>query len=290
MKVLRHILIGNVQNALQDVLTVRLPLLSSFSSGAASVSRFGLQLQKIGALPPAAKGVPLAKELDDEDVNHDGYGGAIYFYTETVARLPSATTAQKDAAAKIQAAFVPALSELGATYAAEANAAKNRKQYLTTLKAELLSFPVPGGGTLLDWAVAYVASGEKLDLLLSQRADVADRAKAANLRTETVGMLNRLRKELVIDQKNDPALPTDLDDKVFGYFDLLESQDAAAAAEEKKKQADKKKAAAQGSATPPGATPPAATPPGATPPAATPPGATPPAATPPDPGAGNAGP
>jgi hypothetical protein len=83
--------------------------------------------------------------------------------------------------------------------------------------------------------VDFVAAGEKIDTLLSERADAKDRAEAATLRADTIGLLNRLRKSLKVEQKNNPSLPADLDTQVFGYFDLLETNAAEAYAEAKRK-------------------------------------------------------
>jgi hypothetical protein len=156
-----------------------------------------------------------------------------------------------DAARKIRAAFVPALDSLSATYQAEARAAKDHKPALVSLKHELDLFPV-AGGTLYDWAVGFVAAGEELDALLSKRADARDRAAAAQLRVDAIGLLNRLRKSLAAEAKHDPSLPADLDAQVFAYFDLLETKASEGYAEAKKK-AKAAKDAKEGSAPPQGA-------------------------------------
>lgn len=249
---MQHILLINVQNALDNLLTVRLPVLTSFPAGAAAVPRLTTQIGKISALPAAAKGAPLADELDAEDDRHDGFGSAANLLLHAYLRHPDLSPAMQDVANKLLAVFIPTLSELNATYEAEANAAKNRKAELLALKHDLMLFPVMGGGTLLDWMTSYITSGEKLDTLLSARADAADRKMAAKLRTQTIGMITRLRKELQIDRQNDPSLPGNLDEQVFGYFDMLEAKDDAAAA--------KKKAAK----TPPGAPTAPPAPPGGT--------------------------
>jgi len=78
--------------------------------------------------------------------------------------------------------------------------------------------------------------------VLSERADVPSkpRAGAGRLRSEIIGLLSRFRNalhdELAYDAENAKALPVDLDEQVFGYFDELEQMRAAAVA-----RADKKK-------------------------------------------------
>lgn len=241
---MRHITLRNLLLALEDLLTKRLAPLQSFDAGQASVKPLALRRDKIAALPPDLTGRPLADELALIDTQHDGFGGAVWFLTEAYLRLPGATPALVDAANKIRAAFISNLDVLKARYDAEAQAAKEHAPSLATLKTELMAFPV-AGGTLYDWAAGFIAAGKQIDALLSQRADAKDRKTATMLRGETLAKLNRLRDDLADALKDDPSLPADLDDQVFGYFDLLEKNDAEAAAQEKKKAAEaaKKKAA-----------------------------------------------
>jgi hypothetical protein len=79
-------------------------------------------------------------------------------------------------------------------------------------------FPVAGGGTLRDWAEGFLAAGEKVDALLSARADLEKhgRKDAARLRGEVIGLLNRMHKNLALEMKDDSTLSANLDAKVFG--------------------------------------------------------------------------
>ena len=52
------------------------------------------------------------------------------------------------------------------------------------------------------------------------------RKDAARIRGEVIGILNRMRKNLVLEVKDDASLPKDLDAQVFGYLDLLEKTSA----------------------------------------------------------------
>jgi hypothetical protein len=231
---MRHILLESLHLGLADLLSKRLAPLQSFANGAANVPLITIQYTKISALPKALLGRPLVDELDATDARYDGVGGAIYYMTEAYLRH-SDTTPQMIAAAKqIRTELVPALDSLSATYESEAMKAKAHKAQLATLKPALDLFPVVGG-TLYDWAVDFVSAGEKLDTLLSERADAKDRAEASVLRSDTLGLLNRLRKNLKAEQKANPSLPADLEDQVFGYFDLLESNAAEAYAAAKRK-------------------------------------------------------
>ncbi len=215
----------SVKLGLRDLLDKRRPDLLLAKAGAYYESMLEEQSAAIDALPSALTGgAPLASALDALDDEHDGYGGAIYFTTETYLRLPSANAPTVAAAERIRAAFIPAMAELGASYALQAERALERKPLLVSMKADLELFPLADGGTLLDTAKAFLDAGERIHLTLSDRADVpkAARKQAAQLRSSAVGMLSRLRADLVREIKKDPALPRDLEARLFGYLDTLE--------------------------------------------------------------------
>lgn len=196
----------------------------------------------LDALPPALLGPKaLAEELAAADALHDGFGGAGYFLLEAYLRLPTASAAVKDAAKRVREAFVPSLSELQISHADEAHRARERRTKLSALEADLRLFPVmaPEGHekkhpTLYDWFEGQLDAGDKLDALLSSRADKAtgSRAAAATLRSSTLGTINRFRTALGDELAGNPKLPADLDAKVFAYFDLLASMRAAGSTEE----------------------------------------------------------
>jgi hypothetical protein len=218
---------------LRDLFDKRLADVHKSKAGKFYESALKEQLEAIEALPPALTGgTPLANELDAMDTRHDGFGGAIYFTTEACLRLPDVDPPVAEAARRIRAAFIPALAELGAPYAVEAERAIERKPLLTSMKADLKLFTLAGGGTLFDVAKGFLEAGEKLHELLSDRADAlgASRKDAAALRPATIGLLNRFRADLGREIKKEKSLPRDLDHKVFGYFDTLESMHAAAKA------------------------------------------------------------
>jgi hypothetical protein len=192
--------------------------------------------EAIDNLPPALTGgTPLAEELGALDIEHDGFGGALYFFTEAYLRLPTATPQMKEAALRIREAFVPELGELSAPYVTEASRAMDRKPKLAELEADLKQFLVaPNGTTLLDVATGFIDAGTKLHEGLSKRADAPKplgRGAASGLRSKSLGTLNRLRADLVKELKRDPKLPQDLEQRVFAYFDLLESRYASSASD-----------------------------------------------------------
>lgn len=189
---------------------------------------------RIAALPKALLGRPLVDELESADALHDSLGGGIYFITEAYLRHGNVGPDVIAAAKHIRAELIPALDSLSSTYESEASNARLNRERLEALKPQLELFPVTNG-TLYNWAVDFVEAGEKIDTLLSERADVKDRAEASALRSDIIGLLNRLRKSLKMEQKVDPSLPADLESQVFGYFDLLEAKDAEAYAAAKRK-------------------------------------------------------
>lgn len=229
---MRHISLISLFVGLNDLLSKRLAALQASSAGAATVKILGRKRDAMAKLPAVAAGRPLVDELAQEDDRHDSLGAAIWHLTEAYFVFPDTPEHLVAAAKKIRAAFIPTLEELGASYPAEAKAAMDRKPELVNLKTELSAFPAAGGGTLYDWAEAFLASGTKIDGLLSARADLEkqSRKEASKLRGEVVGILNRMRRNLELEVEDDADLPRDLEAQVFGYFDMLEKSAAEAAA------------------------------------------------------------
>jgi hypothetical protein len=230
----RYISLISLFVGLNDLLTKRLAALQSSAAGSASVKVLTGQRDLLATLPAIVAGRPLVEELDAADERHDGLGYALWHILEAYLLHPDTPPELLQAAKKIRAAFIPTLEDLVVSYPAEAKAAMDRKPELSKLKPELSMFPVAmGGATLHDWATSFLASGEAIDKLLSARADIdrKGRKEAARLRAETIGILNRLRKNLASERKHDASLAADLDGQVFGYFDLLEKTAADAQAQ-----------------------------------------------------------
>lgn len=183
-------------------------------------------------LPAVASGRAFANELGAADDTHDALGQSIWHFTEAYVRHPNTPANILAAALRVRAAFIPTLEDLGASYAEEAKGAIDKTAALQSLKNDLDLLPVAGGQTLFQWAENFVAAGTKIDSLLEARADTEqnNRKAAATLRAEVIGILNRLRKNLVLEMKDDPSLPRDLEAQVFGYLDLLEKACADARA------------------------------------------------------------
>jgi len=220
----------DIKLGLDDLVTKRHAALVSSKVGKGYEDILAKRRDRINALPPAlTSGKPLAEELANVDSDHDGFGGAIYFITEAYLRLPNLDPKIAAAATRARAALIPKLEGLRDSYADEAAAAIQRKADLAALKADLDLIPVAGGATLYTWAQSFVGAGEKLHTLLSARADAdtGGRKDVQKLRSETVGLLNRVRAAIA-DEAMEGGLPGDIDNKIFGYFDELESARRAA--------------------------------------------------------------
>ncbi|MDI1451222.1 hypothetical protein [Polyangium sp. 6x1] len=216
---------------LADLFTKRHAALTSTKAGVGQEDVLVFQRNAIDALPKAlVGGKPMSEELASKDDEHDGFGTGLWHMTEAYFRVQNLPPHIVDAARRIREAFIPTLGALQESYADEAAAANARKEELGKLEADLKLFQIAGGGTLYDWAAVFVAAGQDLSVLLSKRADVnaATRKNAQVLRSETVGILNDLRRAIAREAKRNPALAADIDAQIFGYLDTLEEQRIAA--------------------------------------------------------------
>jgi hypothetical protein len=227
---LKHLTLGDLRMGLDDLFEHRGEHLDRSRAGQLYRPQLETKRREINALPAAAGAdLPLVAELDRTDAVHDGQGYGLWHYTEAVLRHPAATDEDRAAARRIREAFIPALAELNAAYAVEAEHARLRRARLAEREADLRRFPVSvGGQTLYDWAAAFLAAGETLDRLLSQRATAVaesapgpDRTAGLVLRSGTIGLLGRFRTALDDEMDHDKDLPRNLDELVFGYLDQL---------------------------------------------------------------------
>ncbi|MDI1444296.1 hypothetical protein [Polyangium sp. 6x1] len=240
---MRHLSLGDLLLGLRNLATERQTDLHLSGTGKLYSKKLAKLQAQIEELPDSMRGGrPLAQQLGDKDDEHDGFGESIYYFTEVILRLPTAPPEMKEAAQRVRDAFVPKLSTLRASYADEAAAASRKRQALDTRKADLQSFvvPFPAGGTLHDWASAFVDAGEALDKLLHNRSLLGNdglSAPAIKVRAITLGVLSRFRAALVDEIEEDHGLPRDLEARIFGYFDQLEAMREQAAAGRVKKPA-----------------------------------------------------
>jgi hypothetical protein len=231
MRTYRRLNVADIYLGLEDLFTKRHDALLLTNAGKGQDEVLGVQRDEINALPAAMTGGrAFADELAVADDEHDGLGYALWHLTEAYIRSPKSSPELVETALRVRDAFVPEISQLQASYADEAAAAGLRKSHLDVLEADLKRLPVDGG-TAYNWAAAFVAAGEKLSTLLSQRADVESqtRKNAQLLRSETIGILNDLRRAISREKKRNNFLPDNIDELIFGYFDTLEENRERAA-------------------------------------------------------------
>ena len=150
---------------------------------------------KVEALPAEVLKLLNVAELRTLDQVHDGWGSAIWHVCEGVLAAPTASAAAKEAARWTLDNLVPSKRELQATFVLEASRARDREVKLTEGRAKLESIPTVDGGTLHQWAHAFIEAGKGLDPLLHDRAESrVDRSEAGKLRGQLIGQIARLRE------------------------------------------------------------------------------------------------
>jgi len=211
--------------ALVDILTVRKADLELSGVGKVYSPQLAKRRAAYEALPEYQSGERVhATALANTDVTHDAFGSGIWLYTEAVLITPGISTAARDAAQRVRAAFIPERDRLGDSYATEAATAQRNRPKLDELKDDLKLLPVPDGKTLLDWAQSFVDSGDELNKLLSDRSSTEashDGKAASELRVKTIGLFGRFRQALRDEIAENLALPRDLEARVFAYLDEL---------------------------------------------------------------------
>lgn len=225
---MNNLTLGDMNLGLANMLTDRKAHVDACEAGLLYGPMLAEKLSAIEALPEALRGGrPLAESLALVDDEHDGFGGALWAYTEAVFLAPTSTADQRAAAQRIRDAFISSKAILQDSYAEEAVVAKNHRAHLTERKADLQLFPVPGGKTLFDWAEGFLDKGDALDDLLNQRATAevgqGTRKLAGQLRSETLGLLFQFRAS-VRSEITYKKLSPDLEAHIFGYVDELSSR------------------------------------------------------------------
>ena len=211
------------------MLTERKADLELSTIGKVYASQLLARLALLEALPERQATRAHASALAETDERHDGFGEGIWLYTEALLIAPGVSAEARAAAQNVREAFVPNRGRLVDSYAEEAAQAKKNRPKLDELKVDLDSLPVPDGRTLLHWAAGFVDAGETLDKLLSDRSSTeatAANKPATELRSTTIGLLRRLREALRDEVTSNPALPRDLESRVFAYVDELSSRRA----------------------------------------------------------------
>jgi hypothetical protein len=225
---MNYLTIGDLYLALNDLLDKRHAGLIQSKIGQGYEPLLQKKRTQLNALPKSVTSLtPLTEQLGEQDVIHDSCIDTFLQVTGAVFSSPRASSALKKAAKDIIDTLKIAASDKGVTYPQEAFIAVQRKDKIEALKGTLHLFALPEGGTLYDIALDYVAAGETINQLLSERGKVdglSDEEKRAisTLRPEIIGILGRLRKALPDELAGDASLPENLVAALFGYFDDLQ--------------------------------------------------------------------
>ena len=226
---MQSLLLSDLRLALPDLLDGKAATLDTLHSGRLYAPRLAAQHVAIEALPaPTTDARPLVEELAQTDAEHDGFGTAIWHYTEAVRVCPGLADEVRAAAQRIREAFIPTLSIIHRSYATEAAHALGKRDALPEHAAAFALLPVPSGETLQAWVERFVTRGESIESLLRERANQtaatvseATRREAAKLRAETIALLGRLRTALADELAITPDALARTDAELFGYLDQL---------------------------------------------------------------------
>jgi hypothetical protein len=224
---------------LRDIELVLIDLLEK-RTAALELSRIGLGYKpglaelrrQIAEVPETLKGKPLVDQLTEADQLHDAYGLCLWHYGQAMDAVPGLVSDLRASIARILERLVPERGALTASYVDEATDAKRHRGELAELEADLRHFPLPGDRTLYDVAEGFIAKGEQIGELLSQRTDIAavTRTSLRQLRSRAMGFMMRMREAISDELLIRSELPRDLDAQIFGYLDEIAARRATAAA------------------------------------------------------------
>ncbi len=213
----------SVRLVLVHITTTKLPDLQLVPIGQAYVPVCTSTLANIDALPDALKAQPYRDELDEADDLHDDFHESGQGYIDSALLCPAISKDDKTFLAEVRAVFLAEAGERSATFVNEADKARERRAKLPAYEVKLKAWTVAPGQSLHDWIDGYIAAGEKLHTLLEKRADVLSQSRkdARILRSKALGILRDLRRSIRRAVELDPALPRDLEARIFGYMDTL---------------------------------------------------------------------
>jgi hypothetical protein len=191
------------------------------------------RLEALESLHRALRGKPLSEELAGADGIHDSTGRALYYIGKAVEELTDIDENVRVTVIEIVGKVIPSLSLLRESYENEADRAANNRKVLESNAEFAEAFPFGKKHTMKSILAAHVGAGEKLNELLSKRADTVavetgSRTKELmTVRGVTIGLLNRFRQAVADEVAHNLALPRDLEAKIFSYFDQMEANRAA---------------------------------------------------------------
>jgi len=231
---MRNLTLRDLKLGLRAMLGEHLPELQTSKTGKLYEPRLRAKQKAIDEIPDVPKGAPLAADLHDKDIEHDGLGAALHYFCLAVEAHPKIPAQTKLVAKHSRETLVPNLGVLRRNYADEAAAAIDNRKALETLENGLTSLKTPDGSTLFAWASDFVNAGDGIDTLLQARAKIQhageDASATAPLRAATIGLLGRFRDALRDEMEEDGStLPTDHEAKLFAYLDKLAADRASQA-------------------------------------------------------------
>jgi hypothetical protein len=198
-----------------------------------------------GALPVVLTqdGAALQIELKEADAVWDWLSLACRRWGEVLAEAPPALVSAeaRGAGTLLTETFVPSLKVRVQSYAKTAASGNELRAQLAAHGEALTHIPVPGAApsqavTMRDWAALRAETADTLARLLSERAQTAgvsltqDQIEAARtFRSQTEGLINRLRAALADELADDAAALARLDHGIFGMLDQVVAAREAAA-------------------------------------------------------------
>ncbi len=185
---------------------------------------FKSTLAEIDALPQGLSAEPFRDELDVGDDLHDAFHEASQGYIDMALVCPSVSKENKAFLSDVRLHFVPDAMERVASFAKEADKARERRALLPSYELKLKAWPVAPGQSLYDWVEGYISAGEQMHSFLEKRAEVLSksRVEARRLRSLALGMLRDLRRGVKSAVRFNAALPRDLEASLFSYMDTLD--------------------------------------------------------------------
>jgi len=216
--------LNDIRACLVFLLRTRRPELDAITDAAGYARVLERVLAQIEVLGPEALGRAVnADDLATADALHDALGNAIADVAQAHANHPTLSREVQDAARFALELLVPSRRQLQASYGSEASRAAERRPRVEAGRARLELLKT-ADGSLYGWAVAFLDAGDHIGSLLSGRADTkGDRTLAPGLRTTALGKLGRLRAAVADALDQDPDNARRVDNRLFGYLDLLSS-------------------------------------------------------------------
>jgi hypothetical protein len=234
-KTLSHVTFDDLRLGLQDLFENKAEIAAKTKAFSIYEPALKENLVSIESLTKSLRGTPLAEDLAAVDDDQDSYGRVLYYVGKAAEALKDLDPTTKQTVGTVTQGVIPSLSSLMASYLDEAARVDDKQKILDQYDEFLESFKFGTAHSLKDILSKHVSAAGQLKSLLSDRAQaVAENRLSRNreaiaLRSATIGLLGRFRQALADEIAIIPDLPTDLETRVFAFFDQVESQREALA-------------------------------------------------------------